>query len=154
MGSGGLTANRTERMKDRQAEVVPLGAQFECLNMLARHERSVSEALSAKREADPGLVWFKDVDAVLRSTPGPTQLLALTRPIQRLKRDRVWRDFVTAAATDAREFTRLRRARHRLRSLWGVTPIISLKQTVAADRSIGVGAESLVFSSYYVTQTF
>src|SRR5262249_4849197 len=105
-------------------------------------------------EPDPGLVWFKNVDAALRSTPEPTRLLALTRPIQRLKGESVWRDFVAAAVTDAPEFTRLRRTRHRLRSLWGGTPIISLRQAVAADRSIGVDAESLVFSTYYVTQAF
>jgi glycosyltransferase involved in cell wall biosynthesis len=42
----------------------------------------------------------------------------------------------------------------RLRSVWGVTPIASLKYLVAGDRNIGVRSESLVFTQYYTTSEF
>jgi glycosyltransferase involved in cell wall biosynthesis len=136
------------------AGILPKGAQFECLKLLAYYEGKVSEALSTKLEPDPGPGWLKNVDAVLRSTPKLPELFAVTRAVQRLRKSELWEDFVAAAAADASELTRLRREAQCLRSLWGVTPLISLKQTVAADKSIGVNAESLVFSTYYVTQSF
>jgi len=153
MVSIGKTAN-TQRRRRGLTRILPLGVQFERLNTLARFQSDVAEVLASKGEADPSFVWFKNVDVVLRSTPEPTQLLALARRIQRLKSGDSWWDFVTAVAADAREFTRLRLAHNHLRSLWGVTPIVSLKQTVIADRSVGVDAESLVFGAYYITQSF
>lgn len=53
-----------------------------------------------------------------------------------------------------------RRLRHwrirtgRVRTVWGVTPIASLKYLVQGDRNIGARSESLVFTQYYTTSEF
>src|SRR5262249_51642516 len=56
--------------------------------------------------------------------------------------------------TDAREATERRAAVGRARSLWGVTPIINLKACAAADRLLGVEAETVVATTYYTTRDF
>ncbi len=63
-------------------------------------------------------------------------------------------DFWKALCADAREMSRLRQREGRLRSCWGVTPIVGLKTAAAADRMLGVEAESLVFTHYHVTSDF
>lgn len=42
----------------------------------------------------------------------------------------------------------------RLKTVWGVTPIASLKYSVQADRNGGAEAESLVFTQYYTSSEF
>jgi len=44
--------------------------------------------------------------------------------------------------------------RRRLRSLWGTTPIISICNTSRSERLLGIQSDTLVFSSYFVTDDF
>jgi hypothetical protein len=64
------------------------------------------------------------------------------------------RDFWGALCADASQMSRMRQREGRLRSCWGVTPIVNLRSGVAADRLLGVEAESLVFTHYYITSDF
>ncbi|MCP4559931.1 MAG: glycosyltransferase [Bosea sp.] len=66
----------------------------------------------------------------------------------------VARAFWSALCADAGEMTRLRQREGRLRSCWGVTPIVNLRTGVAADRLLGVEAESVVFTHYHVSSDF
>jgi glycosyltransferase involved in cell wall biosynthesis len=50
--------------------------------------------------------------------------------------------------------TEKRLAAGRLRSLWGVTPILTLPLKVRADRLLGIRAQSLVFVTYHITKNF
>jgi hypothetical protein len=54
----------------------------------------------------------------------------------------------------ARKLTARRQALGKTRTLWGTTPIVSLKYGVEADRRLGLDASSLVFNSYYITSDF
>lgn len=58
------------------------------------------------------------------------------------------------AAFLGRYTTRIRLARGKPRSLWGVTPIITLPIKAHCDRLLGIESESLVFTSYHVTSKF
>lgn len=63
-------------------------------------------------------------------------------------------EFWGALCADANEMSRMRQLDGRLRSCWGVTPIVNMRSGVEADRLLGVEAESLVFTHYYVTSDF
>lgn len=54
----------------------------------------------------------------------------------------------------ARRLTARRRARGKLRSVWGVTPILTLPLLAQCDRKLGLDARSLVFQTYYITNRF
>jgi glycosyltransferase involved in cell wall biosynthesis len=47
-----------------------------------------------------------------------------------------------------------RLAKGRPRSLWGVTPLLTLPLKARADRALGFDSRSLVFKTYYITQEF
>jgi hypothetical protein len=47
-----------------------------------------------------------------------------------------------------------RLARGRPRTLWGTTPIITLSLKARADEALGFRSESVVFTTYYITQAF
>lgn len=58
------------------------------------------------------------------------------------------------AAPLAAARTEKRLAAARPRSLWGVTPILTLPLKVRADRLLGFRAQSLVFVTYHITKNF
>lgn len=49
---------------------------------------------------------------------------------------------------------RRRRARGRLRSVWGVTPILTLPLLARCDRLLGLQAETIVYVTYYISRNF
>jgi len=51
-------------------------------------------------------------------------------------------------------FTSRRLKKGRLRSLWGVTPILTLPILARCDRMLGISSDSLVYTTYYVTNKF
>lgn len=63
-------------------------------------------------------------------------------------------EFWGALCADASEMSRMRQRDGRLRSCWGVTPIVNMRSGVEADRLLGVEAESLVFTHYHITSDF
>jgi glycosyltransferase involved in cell wall biosynthesis len=50
--------------------------------------------------------------------------------------------------------TNRRLKKGRLRSIWGVTPILTLPILARCDRMLGISSESLVYTTYYVTNKF
>jgi glycosyltransferase involved in cell wall biosynthesis len=62
--------------------------------------------------------------------------------------------FVACLVGSARRATRSRRQAGTLRSLWGTTPIINLISMSRADRLLGIEAETVVSTTYYVTDDF
>jgi hypothetical protein len=129
---------------------------FRCLDLLFRFQAAIREALlpdSADNDAT-GEAWFRSIDRLIRKPPDSQRLATITRAMKRLREGPHWSDLIAAVMEDAQQVTRWRRAQGRLRSLWGVTPIINLKTLVAADRSLGTEAESLVFTTYYITRDF
>lgn len=61
-----------------------------------------------------------------------------------------WDQLLTAA----RRLAERRKRSGRLKTVWGVTPIASLKYSVMSDRIGGAESESLVFTQYYTTSEF
>lgn len=53
-----------------------------------------------------------------------------------------------------RAMTRRRLAKKSPRSLWGATPILTLPLKARADKLLGMRSETLVFTTYYITQDF
>lgn len=54
----------------------------------------------------------------------------------------------------ARRLSARRLAAGRPRSVWGVTPIVTIVKKAEADRRLGFQSETLVFTTYYITQNF
>jgi glycosyltransferase involved in cell wall biosynthesis len=50
--------------------------------------------------------------------------------------------------------THIRLRRGTPRSVWGITPILTLPLKARCDRLLGIGSQSLVFHQYYISQTF
>lgn len=61
---------------------------------------------------------------------------------------------IIVAFSYARFATRLRLSLGRTRSLWGVTPILTLPLKAKADRLLGIRSESLVFVTYTISSDF
>lgn len=58
------------------------------------------------------------------------------------------------AATHGAKSTRRRLRSGRLKSLWGVTPILTLPLLVRCDAMLGFRSRSLVFVTYYISRSF
>ena len=124
------------------------------LNTLANHIDDVAEAMSHPPQRDPARIWFNKIDAMLRSPSDTQMIISETVRFQKLVKSNFWKGFLASALVDAREIRRIRTRLGCFRSLWGVTPNIGLTRTVIADRSIGVDAESLVFTGPCETSAF
>lgn len=61
---------------------------------------------------------------------------------------------VRAAIPVGRHLTRQRMRRGRPRSVWGVTPILTLPLLARCDRMLGLRSWSLVYVTYYITKNF
>jgi Glycosyl transferases group 1 len=140
----------------RICDPLPRGGCFDCLNVLLRFQTAIRDALLPDSQDDgaSGEAWFRRIDRLVREPPDSERLATVTRAMKGLRDGPHWPDLIAAVINDAQQATRLRRTQGRLRSLWGVTPIVSLKTLVAADRRLGTEAESLVFTTYYITRDF
>src|SRR5438309_8497247 len=143
----------TNRVEQSNAErkvpaTLPQGFVLPCLSMLAGEVDGIANALTGQNttSAPTGLGWFCRVDRMLRSKPVRSEVLEFANAILSLRTGSDWQVFLQAMTVDARATTDLRRQCNRLRSLWGTTPIINLYTAAKADRSIGVEAETLVFT--------
>jgi glycosyltransferase involved in cell wall biosynthesis len=83
-----------------------------------------------------------------------TSLIDVLRPFLNADQSSAAWKFWEALAADCRLVTEERLQAGRMSSLWGVTPIVSLKVAVAADRALKVNAHSLVFDTYYISSDF
>lgn len=64
------------------------------------------------------------------------------------------RRFLWACIPLGRRLGVRRAARDRLRTLWGVTPIVTLPLKARCDHALGFRSESVVFTTYYITRAF
>ena len=62
--------------------------------------------------------------------------------------------FVSLAVPSGRGLTELRMRFGRPRSVWGITPIITLRLLSRCDQRLGLASDSFVFSTYSVTSNF
>jgi hypothetical protein len=129
-----------------------------CTNLaaLATRTLAVAEFFAAPSAEVPGdpVSWLTKVDREIRTDRDADGVVALASALVRLQASPDWEEFLQALTLDATAASDSRRRQGRLRSLWGVTPIINLRDGVKAERRLGIEAESLVFYSYYVTQDF
>jgi glycosyltransferase involved in cell wall biosynthesis len=98
--------------------------------------------------------WLGRVDHMLRSDAVAEEIVGLARGMMHARERSCWEALLEALIDDAKSATIMRRQQGRLRSLWGITPIIGLPVGVKADRTLGVEAESLVLTTYYYTKAF
>src|SRR4051812_15745546 len=95
------------------------------------------------------------LDDVIRSPHESGRLLEVVRGFDATLRKRstkAW--FLLSLTASARKASRERRQRGKLRSLWGTTPIINIAAAAQADRILGIEAETVVHTTYQVTQKF
>ena len=114
---------------------------------------TIGAATNSSSPSDPNN-WLKRVDQAIRNSESPEQLLPYVQGVYALMASEDWAPFMDALVADAQMASKLRLNQGRVRSLWGVTPIINLIQAVKAERSIGHEAESLVFVTYHTTAAF
>ena len=53
-----------------------------------------------------------------------------------------------------RYFSHRRMKKGKLKSIWGVTPILTISLLARCDKLLGIKSKSLVFCTYYITQNF
>jgi Glycosyl transferases group 1 len=126
------------------------------LALLARTSSTVEAALAAAdaKGTSDAVAWLRRVDRALRHAEEVDAIVPLADALRELQTSPDWDAFLQAVTLDARMASNVRREQGRMRSLWGVTPIISLHHGVKADCSLGTEAESLVFNTYYITRNF
>ncbi|MCC8980667.1 glycosyltransferase [Bradyrhizobium acaciae] len=83
-----------------------------------------------------------------------TSLLDALRPFLKPDQSPDARDFWDALVADCHVLAEQRLLKGEMNSLWGVTPIVSLRECVAADRALGSNAHSLVFTTYHISSNF
>lgn len=64
------------------------------------------------------------------------------------------RKLLLAAIRHGKTFSDARTSRGELRTLWGVTPILTLPLKARADRALGFHSTSLVYTTYVITSAF
>ena len=130
----------------------------ECVNLaaLAARAPAVEAALAAgavEKAGDP-LSWLRRVDRVVRHGDETGIVVALAEALRKLQASPDWDAFLRAVTRDAIAASDTRRGQGRMRSLWGITPIIGLYHGVRAERRLGIEADSLVLYTYYVSKNF
>lgn len=152
-----VSANAVTEEQSSRKTMLPAGFRFEALGSLAQvsdHVRSVV-TFNSDTAAEVDLnAWFVQVDKILRNADCNSELSMLARSIGELIESPDWDAFLAAIILDAKKISETRLKKGQPRSLWGTTPIISLGPCVKADRIVGIDAESLVFTTYYVTNDF
>ncbi|WP_456727256.1 glycosyltransferase [Bradyrhizobium sp. USDA 3364] len=83
-----------------------------------------------------------------------TSLLDALRPFLNPDQSPDACDFWDALVADCRAIAEGRLVKGEMNSLWGITPIVSLRECVAADRALGSNACSLVFTTYHISSDF
>lgn len=132
---------------------------FANLNHFARTHQEVTGPLCRLLGADSrtfGRTFYRHLTRriINRQTGEIRAFLEAMAPLLERRQTPEARAFWGALCADAAEMTRQRQREGRLRSMWGVTPIVNLRSGVAADRLLGVEAESLVFTHYHITFRF
>jgi hypothetical protein len=135
-------------------QALPKGFDFSALSALLGGDELIATAFSRLGVKPDAKEWFCRVDSMLRSEATAEELVRLTSVMAEIKGASSADAFWEAIVRDSRTASASRREQGRLRSLWGITPIIGLPVGVKADRTLGVEAESLVMTTYYSTNNF
>ena len=93
-------------------------------------------------------------DAAASDGPRRAWPVRVLRRMARLAVERGSTAALAAAIPLGRWLTRRRVARGRERTLWGITPILTLPLKARADRALDLRSESLVLASYYIGGDF
>jgi hypothetical protein len=101
-----------------------------------------------------GDLLFARLNTEIRQARGGGAVRQLATAFGELLQSSARQDFVSALIDDGRQATETRADFGRARSLWGLTPIINLIPCAEADRRIGTEAETVVLTTYHVTQSF
>ena len=151
--SGGV---ESRWLRTHQTSALPAGLDLPSLALLAQSTSGITKVVTCAGEAEcrAWLTWFERVDRIVRSGTPSSELIELTNGIGLLREQGDWDAFMQGVIVDSRAASVARREQGRLRSLWGITPIISLINGRRADRCLGVEAETLVLTTYNVTQDF
>ena len=62
--------------------------------------------------------------------------------------------FLAVCIVAGRRLTARRLAAGRPRTMWGITPIVTIPLKVRCDKALGFRSESVVFETYYITRNF
>ncbi len=104
--------------------------------------------------------WLWGMRAAWRSPHGLTSILRrVLRSLRNIIVLKAFCDFVSylilkIAIRLSRSISEKRLARGELRTLWGVTPILTLPLKAEADRRLGFRSSSLVYVTYIITSSF
>ncbi|MGE0500682.1 MAG: glycosyltransferase [Rhizobiaceae bacterium] len=100
--------------------------------------------------------FYEEADEAIRRGPAYRLEAAVRRfePLAFEEKGPEAAQFWDRLRATAAQVTRLRMESGRPQSLWGVTPIINMRYGAEADRRLGLGSDTLVFGTYYVTSDF
>jgi glycosyltransferase involved in cell wall biosynthesis len=124
-----------------------------------RHQYAHPLTERLRQSGGDGSQFVAHLDALLRNPIEGNELLPIVQDFAILyaapaEFEPLRARLLEALVYDARAATKARRRCARLRSLWGVTPINNMALCSRADQMLGNEAESLVFTTYYVTSDF
>lgn len=124
-----------------------------CVKLLVRIPRRLAPKLGAVaaaiRHLDIASLWRRSPTEIVRVIGGRAGR-ATIRWIDRIS----YQILHGVAVPRSAARTERRLAAGKPRSLWGVTPILTLPLKVQADRLLGFRAQSLVFVTYHITKNF
>jgi len=98
--------------------------------------------------------FLEKMDRAIRVPTPSRPLLRLVLAFARLRNASCWDFFLDSLLAEASASTERRRCAHALRSIWGTTPIVNVVACAAADRLLGVQAETVVLATYHTTHRF
>jgi hypothetical protein len=100
--------------------------------------------------------WEEWLDERIRGQAGAEELVRIVEAFSDFFVDMapLHSAYFAALSGSAGEASAKRLQHGRARALWGVTPIINIVPAAAADRQLGLNAETVVFTSYYITSEF
>jgi glycosyltransferase involved in cell wall biosynthesis len=135
-------------------------SDFPNLERFAKKNRAFRKAVRtvfpACRPKDVGETLLRNINGFVASLDyaALTSMLDALRPYLNPDQSRQAEKFWDALMLDCAKITESRLNSGHMNSLWGITPIVSLSATVAADRALNVRAKSLVFNTYYISSNF
>lgn len=137
-----------------------IDSDFPNLKRFARRNASFREASrklfpnSSLAKIGENLLQTADRIAVEKDYSQVILLLDVLRPFLNPDQSTDAQDFWNAFVGDCRKISEKRVLAGHPNSLWGVTPIVSLRACVAADRALNVNASSVVFTTYHTASDF
>jgi hypothetical protein len=137
--------------------VLAPGTRLRALDTFAAEFPEVAAALVPGYEPGSRLFGrrlFARLDRTLRGGKVDDAVLALAAAFQTALAEEIRQRFTDALAAASIEASERRARFGRVRSIWGVTPAVSLTHGAEADRRLGVEAETVVTTAHGSTRDF